>query len=309
MDGAGRARHHLRRRPGGRGRAVDGVPGLLPAGPGQRRDRRADPHGRRRARLPHQPAGPGAVDRPHADDRADGVRRRQPVLRRDDPRARRPPRPRAATRSCWPTPRSPTAGSGRRWSALLPTVDGVVLAGSRMSDSAIRMIAKQKPVVVLNRAVVDVPVRRHRTTPAAPGSPSSTWPGWGTSRSTYVAGPGGVLGGRRCGGSRCGTRRPTCDLRIRRLGPFSPDLAGGVCAAAEPCAGQPATAVVAYNDQMAIGARPRADRPRPSRCPQDVSVVGFDNIDAAGAGHARADHGGGAAARRGRGPPSSTCWP
>src|SRR4051794_13412300 len=39
----------------------------------------------------------------------------------------------------------------------LPVVDGIVLGGSRMSDSAIRMIAKQKPVVVLNRAVVDVP--------------------------------------------------------------------------------------------------------------------------------------------------------
>src|SRR3954468_9623556 len=39
----------------------------------------------------------------------------------------------------------------------LPSVDGVVLGGSRMSDSAIRMIAKQKPVVVLNRVIVDVP--------------------------------------------------------------------------------------------------------------------------------------------------------
>src|SRR3954453_17165551 len=48
--------------------------------------------------------------------------------------------------------------SGRRERSalerLLPTVDGVVLAGTRMADSAIRMIAKQKPVVVLNRAVV-----------------------------------------------------------------------------------------------------------------------------------------------------------
>src|SRR3954469_5799764 len=39
----------------------------------------------------------------------------------------------------------------------LPSVDGVVLAGSGMSDAAIRMISKQKPVVVVGRAVVDVP--------------------------------------------------------------------------------------------------------------------------------------------------------
>src|SRR3954454_5072559 len=40
---------------------------------------------------------------------------------------------------------------------VLPSVDGVLLGGSRMSDATIRVIAKQKPVVVLNRAVVDVP--------------------------------------------------------------------------------------------------------------------------------------------------------
>jgi hypothetical protein len=33
----------------------------------------------------------------------------------------------------------------------LPTAEGIVLASSRMSDSAIRTLAKQKPVVVLNR--------------------------------------------------------------------------------------------------------------------------------------------------------------
>ncbi len=39
----------------------------------------------------------------------------------------------------------------------LPTVEGIVLASSRMSDSAIRMTAKQRPMMVLNRAVADVP--------------------------------------------------------------------------------------------------------------------------------------------------------
>lgn len=39
----------------------------------------------------------------------------------------------------------------------LGAVDGVLLASSRMSDSAIRMIAKQKPMIVLNRRIPEVP--------------------------------------------------------------------------------------------------------------------------------------------------------
>ena len=37
----------------------------------------------------------------------------------------------------------------------LDLVEGVVLASSRMSDSAIRMIAKQKPLVLLNRQITE----------------------------------------------------------------------------------------------------------------------------------------------------------
>ena len=37
------------------------------------------------------------------------------------------------------------------------TVEGIVLGSTRMSDSAIRMIAKQRPMIVLNRAMPDVP--------------------------------------------------------------------------------------------------------------------------------------------------------
>src|SRR4030095_2655056 len=37
----------------------------------------------------------------------------------------------------------------------LDLVEGAVLASSRMSDSAIRMIAKQKPLVLLNRKMTE----------------------------------------------------------------------------------------------------------------------------------------------------------
>lgn len=159
----------------------------------------------------------------------------------------------------------------------LPVVDGIVLGGSRMSDSAIRMIAKQKPVVVLNRVVVDVPcvvpdnaegIRRaaeHLTR-------------LGHDAITYVAGPEASW----ADGMRWRSLRRSADdlqLRVRRIGPFSPDVPGGM-RAAEEIASSGATAVVAYNDQLAIGLIRGLDS-RGRVVPRDVSVIGFDNIGAA----------------------------
>jgi LacI family transcriptional regulator len=172
--------------------------------------------------------------------------------------------------------------SGRRERAalerLLPTVDGVVLAGTRMPDSAIRMIAKQKPVIVLNRAVVDVP---SLVTDNARGARLAVehLVGLGHESLAYAAGPeASWADGKRWQSLR--DAAADLDVRIRRLGPFAPDLRGGL-RAADALPGQPATAVVAYNDQMAIGlVRGLAGLGR--RVPEDISVVGFDNIDAAG---------------------------
>ena len=54
----------------------------------------------------------------------------------------------------------------------LPTVDGIVLASSRMSDSAIRMIAKQKVL----------PVRLVVRGSTAQRSRKRTSPAWGTTK-------------------------------------------------------------------------------------------------------------------------------
>src|SRR3954454_14945114 len=123
--------------------------------------------------------------------------------------------------------------SGRRERAalerLLPTVDGVVLAGTRMSDSAIRMIAKHKPVIVLNRAVVDVP---SVVTDNARGARLAVehLAGLGHESLAYAAGPEASWADAK----RWQSVRDVAwqlDLRVRLRGPSSRDLPGGIYAA------------------------------------------------------------------------------
>lgn len=66
------------------------------------------------------------------------------------------------------------------------------------------------------------------------------------------------------------------DVRVRRVGPFPPTVKGGVQACAHLLDPQP-RAVLAYNDLLAIGVM-RGLQARGIRIPDDVSVVGFDDI-------------------------------
>ncbi len=157
---------------------------------------------------------------------------------------------------------------------MLPAVVGVVLASPRMSDSAIRMIAKQSPTIVLNRAVQDVPsvvtdirrgVRRAVEHLVSLGHGAIT----------YVAGPeASWTDGMRWRALIEGASE--LDVRVRRVGPFPPTVKGGVRACAHLLDPQP-QAVLAYNDLLAIGVM-RGLQARGIRVPGDVSVVGFDDI-------------------------------
>jgi LacI family transcriptional regulator len=159
----------------------------------------------------------------------------------------------------------------------LPIVDGVVLASSRMSDSAIRMMSKQKPVVVLNRAVADVPCVV-TDNPRGARRAAEHLGEKGHDHITYVAGPEASW----ADGMRWRSLREAAlelGLTVRRIGPFRPDVAGGV-QAAEQLRREPTSAVIAYNDQLAIGLLRGLDG-MGVRVPRDVSVIGFDNIFAA----------------------------
>lgn len=156
----------------------------------------------------------------------------------------------------------------------IPLVDGFILASSRMSDSAIRVVAKQVPTVLLNRIVTDVP---SMVTDNARGMKMAVehLAGLGHPDITYIAGPEASW----TDGIRWRSMRDAAfqlDVRTRWLGHFPPTLAGGRAAALELAKHQ-CSAVIAYNDLMAIGLMQGIQR-LGGRVPEDVSVVGFDNI-------------------------------
>ena len=132
----------------------------------------------------------------------------------------------------------------------LPMVEGIVLATSRMSDSAIRMIGQAAPD---DRAE---PRRRRRAQrdlrQSARNAPRGRAPG-------RAGSPHHRLRGRAeaswADGMRWRSLREAAlelELHGRRIGPYPPTVAGGAAAVAE-LVKQPYSAVVAYNDLMAIG--------------------------------------------------------
>jgi LacI family transcriptional regulator len=159
----------------------------------------------------------------------------------------------------------------------MSTVEGIVLATTRMSDSTIRVIAKQRPVIVLNRAVSDVP-SVVTDNPRGVRRAVEHLAELGHTRITYVAGPEAswVDGVRWRSLREAGLE---LDLQVRRVGPVPPTVGGGAAGAAE-FRRRPTTAVIAYNDRVAIGVN-RALAAAGVAVPEQVSVIGFDNIFAA----------------------------
>ena len=159
----------------------------------------------------------------------------------------------------------------------IPTVEGIVLASSRMSDSAIRMTAKQRPMIVLNRAVADVP-SLVTDNPHGARRAAEHFAGLGHSAITYVAGPEASW----ADGIRWRSLREAAadhGLQTRRVGPYTPNVAGGEQAAFD-LRHKPPSAILAYNDQLAIGII-RGLTAMDILVPDDVSIIGFDNIFAA----------------------------
>ncbi len=157
---------------------------------------------------------------------------------------------------------------------VLPVVDGAILTSSRMSDASIRAVAKQAPLVVLNRLVDQVPSVASDNVKAVKKAVEHL-AGAGHRSLSYLAGPEASWadGMRWRGLLEAGHE---LDLRVRRIGPHLPTIAGGR-RAAETWLASPSTAVLAYNDLVAIGFV-QGVVAAGLEVPRDVSVVGFDNI-------------------------------
>jgi len=136
------------------------------------------------------------------------------------------------------------------------------------------MMAKQRPVIAVNRDITDVPrvVTDHAMSVRQAVDHLEEL---GHRRITYLAGPEASWANGMRWRALHGYATES-DLHVHRLGPYPPTVSGGVRAALDFAAHR-TSAVIAYNDLMAIGfiKRLMADG---ARFPQDVSVVGFDNI-------------------------------
>ncbi|MFC7494420.1 MULTISPECIES: LacI family DNA-binding transcriptional regulator [unclassified Nocardioides] len=160
---------------------------------------------------------------------------------------------------------------------LSPAVDGFVLAASRLPDENLQQVAAQRPVVLMSRELAGLTsvVLDHgegcRQIVAHLAS-------LGHRELVYLAGPpNSWMAHSRWSALRSAARQE--GMAARRAGPFTPKVAQGG-AAADAAVNDGATAIVAHNDLLAIGVMQRLAR-RGVRVPEDVSVVGFDDIFAA----------------------------
>lgn len=159
-------------------------------------------------------------------------------------------------------------------SRLVPSVDGVILATTRLADEKISDLAERKPVVLINRAVDGVPgvlpnvemgVEEMMTHLDGLGhksllflsGPESSW----VSRQRWEL----MLDGAENRG-----------LALVEVGPNQPTIEGGQTALRRVVASR-ATAVIAFNDLMAIGLIQAASAAG-IRVPEDLSIMGFDDI-------------------------------
>jgi len=156
----------------------------------------------------------------------------------------------------------------------LALVDGLVLASSRMSDQSIRMMAKQRPTVVLNRVLPDV-LSVVTDSPRGVRRAVEHLTELGHDTITYVAGPAESW----ADGTRWRSLLEAAhelDLRVHRIGPYPPTVRAGLQAARDLDLAA-TRAVLAYNDLIGVGVV-RGLQQLGALIPDDVSVIGFDNI-------------------------------
>ncbi|GAA3641089.1 LacI family DNA-binding transcriptional regulator [Microbacterium awajiense] len=159
-------------------------------------------------------------------------------------------------------------------SRLMPSVDGIILASTRLSDDAIRLTAARTPVVLINRAVSEV----DSVLPDVEKGVAELLNhlhALGHRSIVYLAGPQiSWVSGRRWESLLDSSE--ALGMAIVEIGPTTPTIDGGRGALRRVLASK-STAAVAFNDLIAIGLMQAAAR-QGVEIPGELSVAGFDNV-------------------------------
>jgi LacI family transcriptional regulator len=158
--------------------------------------------------------------------------------------------------------------------ALAKQVDGVLLCSPRMNNSLIEQLSREVPLVTINRLVTGLPGVVMDVGQGARLAVEHLV-GLGHRELALLGGPRGSWTNREIRRAATAAAR-AADVSLAILGPNPPTEDGG-CAAAELIRRGGPTAVLAYNDLMAIGLIEGLDQ-LGIRVPEEVSVVGIDDI-------------------------------
>ncbi|HKU01589.1 MAG TPA: LacI family DNA-binding transcriptional regulator [Arthrobacter sp.] len=157
---------------------------------------------------------------------------------------------------------------------MLATVDGLILASPRMEDARIRELAREKPVVVINRQVDGVPSVVPDVNKGI-GEAVRNLAANGHRKLAYVAGPPqSWMTTRRWEGVKAAS--DWSHLECVQLPSSKPTVDGGRQVARDVVASG-ATAVMTYNDLLAIGLMQELQAAG-MQVPDQISIVGFDDI-------------------------------
>ncbi|WP_249999187.1 LacI family DNA-binding transcriptional regulator [Actinoplanes sp. M2I2] len=157
---------------------------------------------------------------------------------------------------------------------LAKQVDGIVLCSPRMAEPELRALAAEVPTVLVYRRVPGLPSVTAEFLDGMRQAVSHLI-ALGHRRIAYVAGPRTSWANReRVRSLRAVTRRTGVELV--EMGTVAPQFHGGVSVADRVLAAA-VTAVIAYNDLVALGLLHRLAA-RGVAVPDDLSVLGFDDI-------------------------------
>jgi DNA-binding LacI/PurR family transcriptional regulator len=163
--------------------------------------------------------------------------------------------------------------------ALASGVDGIILCSPRLPAAEIHQLAGSTPLVVIN-GEADHAARVLMEAGEGLRQAVEHLHALGHRRLAYIPGPASSWANRQ----RLGAMTRFCTewgIELVTVGNQNATVDGGLAAAASVVASG-ATAVIAYNDLVAIGMLAGA-RSLGYHCPEDISVVGIDDLDIAAA--------------------------